>query len=118
MTDAIPPSGRNVASRALLVLTRSGRPGAKLTILASGAPWIEVSRLWPSGVEANFASKRPAVMTVRWARALAGLGFCAGEIVIGAAMSKSWGDEAGGEALAADRSVLAACCARRTPSEA
>jgi hypothetical protein len=35
-----------------------------LTIFASGAPWIEVKRLEPSGVAANFASNLPAVMTV------------------------------------------------------
>src|SRR5580700_3360894 len=85
--DEMPPSGRNATSSILLVLTRSGKPGDALTIFASGAPWIEVKRLEPSGVAANFASNRPEVITVRWSEVcgLDAVEFCAGVIVIFAA---------------------------------
>src|SRR5437660_1583184 len=63
--EEIPPSARNAASSVWLVLTRSGVSGEELTIRAPGAPWMEVSRLAPLGLSANFASKRPAVTTVR-----------------------------------------------------
>ncbi len=69
------------------MLTRSGSCGVKFTIFASGAPWIDVRRLELSAAAANFASKRPAVITVCWADAcaVAGFEFWAGEIVICAA---------------------------------
>src|ERR1039458_10787297 len=139
MTVAIPPWGEKVASSIWLVLTRSGKPGARLTILASGAPWIEVKRLDPSGGAANFASKRPAVMIVRWAEGCAlpslefpgviGI-FAAPEVsawsrrlpcatkksTTGAVRSKSCGDEELAEEVAEGAAVLAPCCARWTPS--